>query len=174
MKAAVAKNPNMKVGLLPPPPPQTSERPKTGKVNQTLHLTIQENCKETFWFAQPEERHGCVYVDLHTVHHQREYNDRLWAREKSVKAEKRDRNAEREKETFRRQCHHQSSLHFFLALTIGHYILFENACELQRVVFHLEELYTTHQDSMRVVRIHHSVREYATQSVILWIELGLV
>ena len=31
-------------------------------------------------------------------------------------------------------------LHFFLALTIGHYILFENACELQRVVFHLEEL----------------------------------
>ena len=30
-------------------------------------------------------------------------------------------------------------LHFFLALTIGHYILFENACELQRVVFHLEE-----------------------------------
>ena len=29
---------------------------------------------------------------------------------------------------------------FFLALTIGHYILFENACELQRVVFHLEEL----------------------------------
>ena len=31
-------------------------------------------------------------------------------------------------------------LHFFLALTIGHYILFENACELQRVVFHLEGL----------------------------------
>ena len=34
-------------------------------------------------------------------------------------------------------------LHFFLALTIGHYILFENACELQRVVFHLEELTRT-------------------------------
>ena len=31
-------------------------------------------------------------------------------------------------------------LHFFLALTLGQYILFENACELQRVVLHLEEL----------------------------------
>ena len=30
-------------------------------------------------------------------------------------------------------------LHFFLALTIGNYILFENACELQRVVLLLEE-----------------------------------
>ena len=30
-------------------------------------------------------------------------------------------------------------LHFFLALTFGQYILFENACELQRVVFLLEE-----------------------------------
>ena len=74
---------------------------------------------------------------------------------KSVKAEKRARNAEREKETFRRQRHHQSQrlflslcisisllrlYTFFLALTIGHYILFENACELQRVVFHLEDL----------------------------------
>ena len=28
---------------------------------------------------------------------------------------------------------------FFLALTFGQYILFENACELQRVVLHLEE-----------------------------------
>ena len=91
----------------------------------------------------------------------------MWAREKSVTAEKRDRNAEREKETFRRQRHHQSTpssdwwwrwrrnvsfslslhfylssplLHFFLALTFGQYILFKNACELQRVVLHLEEL----------------------------------
>ena len=54
------------------------------------------------------------------THFQREYTDQMWAREKSVKAEKRDRNAEREKETFRRQRHHQSdfylsspSLHFF-------------------------------------------------------------
>ena len=31
---------------------------------------------------------------------QREYNDRLWAREKSVKAEKRDRNAERERKNW--------------------------------------------------------------------------
>ena len=30
-------------------------------------------------------------------------------------------------------------LHFFLALTCGLYSLFENACELQRVVLHLEE-----------------------------------
>ena len=44
----------------------------------------------------------------------REYNDRLWAREKSVKAEKRDRNAEREKETFRRQRHHQSAVRLTL------------------------------------------------------------
>ena len=29
-------------------------------------------------------------------------------------------------------------LYFFLALTIGQYILFENACELQRVVFNVE------------------------------------
>ena len=31
-----------------------------------------------------------------------------------------------------------SPLHLFLALTFGQYIPFENACELQRVVLHLE------------------------------------
>ena len=36
------------------------------------------------------------------------FRDQRWAWEESVRAEKRDRDAEREKETFRRQCHHQS------------------------------------------------------------------
>ena len=54
---------------------------------------------------------GCVSIGW------REYNDRLWAREKSVKAEKRDRNAEREKKTFRRQRHHQSPTWLMMALT---------------------------------------------------------
>ena len=41
-------------------------------------------------------------------------------------------------------------LHFFLALTIGHYILFENACELQRVVFHLEEITAGEPNDLRM------------------------
>ena len=36
------------------------------------------------------------------------FKDQRWAWEESVRAEKRDRDAEREKETFRRQRHHQS------------------------------------------------------------------
>ena len=36
------------------------------------------------------------------------FRDQRWAWEESVRAEKRDRDAEREKETFRRQRHHQS------------------------------------------------------------------
>ena len=54
---------------------------------------------------------GKQLFGAHT-HFQREYNDRLWAREKNVKAEKRDghEEREREKETFRRQRHHQSWL----------------------------------------------------------------
>ena len=97
----------------------------------------------------------------------------MWAREKSVKAEKRDRNAEREEETFRRQRHHQSltpkhlflslslhfylsspPLHFFLALTLGQYILFENACELQRVVLHLEEYHLKTASKSRTTNIY--------------------
>ena len=48
---------------------------------------------------------------------------------------------ERERKSLSLSLHFYLSsppLHFFLALTIGHYILFENACELQRVVLHLE------------------------------------
>ena len=92
----------------------------------------------------PENAMANRYLrELRSRADEREYNDRLWAREKSVKAEKRDRNAEREKVSFSLSLslHFYLSsppLHFFLALTIGHYILFENACELQRVVFHLE------------------------------------
>ena len=37
------------------------------------------------------------------------FKDQRWAWEESVRAEKRDRDAEREKETFRRQRHHQST-----------------------------------------------------------------
>ena len=43
------------------------------------------------------------------------FKDQRWAWEESVRAEKRDRDAEREKETFRRQRHHQSQL--MMALT---------------------------------------------------------
>ena len=44
-------------------------------------------------------------------------------------------------------------LHFFLALTFGQYILFENACELQRFVFLLEDFYrSTSIFQFRVLR----------------------
>ena len=45
------------------------------------------------------------------------FKDQRWAWEESVRAEKRDRDAEREKETFRRQRHHQSQWWLMMALT---------------------------------------------------------
>ena len=95
--------------------------------------------------------------------HKESFKDQRWAWEKSVRAEKRDRDAEREKETFRRQRHHQSdrswavcvhlvigslSLHLYLSSPPLHFFsrsplvfktLFENACELQWVVLYLKE-----------------------------------
>ena len=68
------------------------------------------------------------------------FRDQRWAWEESVRAEKRDRDAEREKETFRRQRHHQShdcmtddgvdaetslslSLHLYLSSPLLHFRL---------------------------------------------------
>ena len=50
------------------------------------------------------------------------FKDQRWAWEKSVRAEKRDRDAEREKETFRRQRHHQSDRSWAVCvhLVVGH------------------------------------------------------
>ena len=45
------------------------------------------------------------------------FKDQRWAWEESVRAEKSDRDAEREKETFRRQRHHQSDIRLMMALT---------------------------------------------------------
>ena len=47
---------------------------------------------------------------------------------------------------------------FFLALTIGHYTLFENACELQRVVFHLEVIPLSKNPGVRPIGVCETLR----------------
>ena len=99
----------------------------------------------------------CVLICCFSQHHRME-GCILRIRRRKFEAEKRDRNAERERkrrfgvnaiisQTPKRLflslslhfCLSSPPSHFFLALTFGQYILFENACKLQRVVLHLEE-----------------------------------
>ena len=80
-----------------------------------------------------------VSTALQTSLAKESFKDQRWAWETSVRAEKRDRNAE----FFLSLCISISLLRpytFFSRSPLVFKTLFENACELQRVVLHLEEL----------------------------------